>query len=473
MIAKEEPCSHPLILVGAVCLAYLHAFWGAFQFDDYNVIVDNRLVHSWSAWVSDLPHGIRPLLKASYTLNWTSGLGLLGFHLFNLAIHAGNILLIHGLSRRFLQGSGALRSEPAARAALLAALLFGLHPVQTEAVTYISGRSTSLMTLFYLGSLLAYVHGRKEQRAVWLYTVSPLLFICSLATKEVALTLPAALLLWELTLCRDRIPWGMVFRRQALHWSILGAGLVVLFVHPRYEWLLTFSFGIRSIGDNVLTQIHGVAYLLSRLLWVHRLNIDPDLPVMTHWTAGLAMESVGLALVLALGLVSLRSRPWLAFGILWFFLHLLPTNSILPRLDVANERQLYLPGWGLSLAVSVALVLLLECGAPSFRLPEPHREGLLFWRRRGLQLATMALVLLLAPFTIARNDAYRSEVALWEDTAVKSPQKARVYNNLGYAYFLAGRHEEAREAYTTALRLDPRFELAGNNLAALSSARRE
>jgi tetratricopeptide (TPR) repeat protein len=305
-------------------------------------------------------------------------------------------------------------------------------------------------------------------RGLWLYGLSPLLFLCGLATKEVAVTLPAALLLWELVGPAVRPPWRTILQRQAVHWTLLGVSFAVLLLHSRYEWLLTFSLGVRTLGDNLLTQVHGITYLLSRLVWVHRLNIDPDLPVITQWTGRLAMEAGGLALLLALGLANLRRRPWLAFGILWLFLHLLPTNSILPRLDVANERQLYLPGWGIFLGIGVLLVKLRERAIPS---PSPVPGPGLFEFERSMAgpVLTVGLVVLLGVMTVARNQVYRSEIALWEDTAAKSPQKARVYNNLGYAYYLAGRHAKAREAYETALRLDPRFELAGNNLLSLDA----
>lgn len=451
--------THPVLLLAAVGLTFLNAFRGDFQFDDYNVIVDNRVVHAWTAWWDDLPHGIRPLLKASYTLNWTSGLGLFGFHLFNLMVHAGNVLLVYALSRTFLQGRSGVPSELAARAAVLIALLFALHPVQTEAVTYISGRSTSLMALCYLASLWTYVRGIETRNSWRLYGLSPLLFLCALAAKEVAVTLPVALVLWECTGTKERVSWTLMLQRQVFHWLLLFVALATLLVHPGYESLLAFGFLQRSLAENLLTQVHGVAYLLSRLVLVQHLNIDPDLPVLTRWTAEVMLEAVALLSLLALGFASLRRRPWLSFGIIWFFLHLLPTNSLVPRLDVANERQLYLAGWGLYLA----------CGA----------AAMLWWERAGIEnrtqparaaftVLTFALMVVLMTATIARNDVYRNEVALWEDTTAKAPQKARAFNNLGYAYFLAGRHDEARKAYEAALRLNPRFELAGNNLAALN-----
>ncbi len=475
----RTPAIHLLILLGAVGLAYGNALIGSFQFDDYNVIVFNQAVQSWPAWWQDAAHGVRPLLKASYTVNWTTdrdGSGPFGFHLFNLLVHAGNAWLIYRLSRRILTRTNALPPDRTGEAGLLTSLVFALHPVQTEAVTYVSGRSASLMALYYLGSLLTYVQGRDQQRPVRLYGLSPFLFVCALSVKETAVTLPVALLLWEWVERSagsvhggraDGPSWSAVLRRQAAHWLILFGMVVWLLIHPRYEWLLTFSLHIRSVSDNLLTQMHGIAYLLSHLLLIAPPNIDPDLPVMTHWTGRSMVEAGGWALLVAVGVRSVRRRPWLTFGILWFFLHLLPTNSIFPRLDVANDRHLYLAGWGLFLIGAVAA----SKGATSWksrRLPEElGRESGHGLRVTGLTAATLVLSLALGWLTVVRNADYRTEIALWERTTLLSPSKARVWNNLGYAYFLAGRYDDARVAYGTALRLDPQFVLARNNLAAL------
>ena len=144
-----------MLLAALVAALYANACTGSFQFDDFNVIVEQPAVHTYTAWAAALP-GIRPLLKASYLLNWTLDPGPLGFHLVNVAIHAGNSVLAYLLLRRFQARAGA----PAATA-FLAALIFAVHPLQTEAVAYVCGRSTSLMALFYLGGVLAYVRGRE------------------------------------------------------------------------------------------------------------------------------------------------------------------------------------------------------------------------------------------------------------------------------------------------------------------------
>lgn len=429
-----------LLLAGTVAVVYLNSFRGVFQFDDYNVIVDNGGVHAWGAFLAGLPRGIRPLLKLTYTLNWTSGLGLFGFHLVNVGLHAANAVMLFFLASR-IGGPSISRF-----AALLPALLFAVHPVQTEAVTYISGRSVSLMAFFYLGSLLAYLGGRERRSRFLLYVASPILFLLAAASKEVALTLPFALILCEAAR-RERTGWKEALRAQAVHWGLLVALAVLFLAHAGYGRLLEACFDIRGAASNLLTQVHGIGYLLSCLAMPHALNIDPDLPVFTGWAPVLLPEALLLAALLAAGIFGLKKQSPAGFGLLWFFLHLVPTNSFIPRLDVANERQLYLASWGLFLAVAAGADLVREKRGP----------------RRTAAVAAV-LVIALGVLTVSRNTVYRSEVALWEDSARKSPGKARAWNNLGYAYQQAGRFRDAEAAYLRALRVDPGYALARGNL---------
>ena len=434
-----------LFPAGAVAVVYLNSYLGVFQFDDYNVIVDNRGVHTWGAYLAGLPGGIRPLLKFTYTLNWTSGLGTFGFHIVNVTLHAANAVMLFFLASR-IGGPSASRF-----AALLPALLFAVHPVQTEAVTYISGRSVSLMAFFYLGSLLAWLRGRERGSRFLLYLASPVLFLFAAASKEVALTLPFALVLCE-AVRPGSAGWREAFRAQAVHWGLLVALAVLFLAHVGYGRLLEACFDIRGATANLLTQIHGIGYLLSRLLMPHALNIDPDLPVFSGGSPVPLPEALLLAALLAAGIFGLKKRSLAGFGILWFFLHLVPTNSFIPRLDVANERQLYLASWGLFLSVAAGADLL---------------RGK--WGARRVTTVAAVLVIALGALTLSRNRMYRSEVALWEDTSRKSPGKARVWNNLGYAYQQAGRIHDAEAAYLRALEIDPGYALALGNLRGLKT----
>lgn len=201
----------PWLLLLAVLIAYGNALQGVFQFDDYPVIVNYPTVHSLSAWWADVGHGLRPLLKFTYTLNWASGGGETGFHLVNLGLHFAASLLVYRIALYIL--------PELQKAALITALLFAVHPAASEAVTYISGRSTSLMTVFYLVSLLAYVQGTRENKISLLYFWSPLFFIFATTTKETALLLPFSLLLWDS--CFEK-PFKLraMLKRQAIHWML-------------------------------------------------------------------------------------------------------------------------------------------------------------------------------------------------------------------------------------------------------------
>jgi protein O-mannosyl-transferase len=415
------------LLALAVVAGYANALPAAFQFDDWNVIVHAPAVHSLQAWAADALHGLRPLLKLSYALNWISGLGALGFHLTNVLIHLGCVLLVHRLGRRLI-GAGAL----------WAALLFALHPVQTEAVTYVCGRSVSLMTLLYLASLWAHDESQ-EGAGGGLRTLSLLGFAAALLVRETALTLPAALLLWDWVRGRTlRQAWAGARWHGAL--AALALGLAMF--HPAYRAFLDGGLQTRTWGAQLAGQATALPYLLSRLLTPWALNLDPDLhaPPWQYLPMAGGVFLAGLAALVA----GLRQRSLWAFAGLWVLLHLLPTNSLLPRLDLASERHLYLPMAGLCWGAGAGLQALAS--------------------RRGLRPLALALCAALGLLTLARNGDYATEVTLWEATVARSPLKPRPHNNLGFAYELEGRIGEAEREYRKALELDPAYGLAQRNL---------
>jgi protein O-mannosyl-transferase len=429
------------LIIGLALLAYWNSFSGGFQFDDFKVIVDNPAVASLEAWWQSMP-GIRPLLKLSYALNqaWgvVSGNALFGFHVVNLALHIGNALLLHGIVHRLLANH-----PHAASIAQLTALLFVVHPVNSEAVMLISGRSMSLMTLFYLASLLAYLDQRR--------LLSLIAFAAALTSRETAITLPLALMLIE----HLRTPTQSLsssLKRTREYWLMALLAAAMLLMLPWFRHLAAVSLATRPLADNLISQSAGVLYLLKQALWPFALDADPKLPVFTAWNPFWALTSL-----LAIGLLgsalwfwrSSGPARWIGFGLLWFLLHLTPTNSLLPRLDLANERHLYLANIGLCLILAHALIL---------ALPDRPRP------RGGLA----AIVLLALVWTTqARNPVYRNEVTFWQDIANKNPTSNRAFNNLGHALANAGRPELALAAYDQALRLKPDDFTARFNRAAL------
>jgi len=449
-VTNAGRAGYALAPLAAVLIAYLNSFPGVFQLDDYNVIVFNPSVESWSAFWRDCFHGIRPFLKFTYALCQASQTGVFGFHAFNLTVHLVNVFLVFNLTGSFLRGRPGTLSERALYpAAALAALLFGLHPIGTEAVTYITGRRASLITMFYLASLALYVKGSRERKAALLYVLSPLMFLFAVATKETGITLPLALVLWEASAAEGG-GVGKTLRRQSVHWVVFAALVGAVLAHPRYRVFLLYSLDLRGFRENLLGQVTSVGELLSHLILPGRLNIDPGSVSGASW---FSPQLLALASLAVLGLAGLWKRvPWLSFGIGWFFLHTMVVNLLVPRIDSVSDRHFYQAGWGVFLAASVAMTWLL------FRL----KGGV-----RAFAVLALCLAIVLGGYTIARNRVYHSEIALWEDTIRKSPRNPRAFNNLGYAYYLEGRKEEARNAYRRALQIDPAFEYARNNLKIL------
>ena len=438
----RKPLFSFLLLLCAVAIAYTNSFWGVFQFDDYNVIVNNPRIHSWSAWWQDLQHGIRPLLKFTYSLDWSIGLGAPGFHLTNVLIHLCNTFLVFALTHHFAAAHTALKKLHSLP--LLVALLFALHPAHTEAVTYISGRSSALMTLFYLAGMLAYVTGKSLNNKIFLHGLTPLCMLLALAVKETAVTFPAALLLWEL---HSGGTIKTAIRNQWTSWLLLLISAIFFLLHGGYQRLAENSAAINTLYGNLATQTMAFSYMLRQWLLPLWLNIDPDLRVL-HNFAGLMPQLAILFFCVIIIFLSINRRPWLSFAFSWALLHLFMLYIFLPRLDVANDRQLYIASWPLALAFVAEMSLWL---APKL-----------------FRISMVMLLLVLTGLTVLRNDVYHSEIALWQATALASPDKARVQNNLGYAYMLEGKNDEARGAFITALQLDPNYSKARYNLLQLN-----
>ncbi|MDD5759451.1 MAG: tetratricopeptide repeat protein [Desulfobulbaceae bacterium] len=430
-------------LIIAVAICYANALKGEFLFDDYNVIVDNSGVHSWANWAEGLSYGIRPLLKFSYTLNWTMGAGVFGFHLSNLIIHLLNVCLVYRLTQVFVRQQW--RAARLEKVPFLAALLFAIHPIHTEAITYVCGRSASLMMLFYLAGMLSYISGRLQGSKIRVYGLTPLFFLLALSVKETAVTFPLALLLWELS-CGGN--WPRAVRPQWPSWLLLlGVTLFFLFSES-YLSQMERSARFNSLLGNTATQLSALAYLMKQWALPFWLNIDPDLPLRHDFSNSLVPAIFFLALV-TLILAGWHRRPWVSFAFAWLLLHLIPLYLFLPRIDIANDRQMYLAGWPLLIAVSIELTLCLQ--------------------GKALRLVATLIVLTLGSATLFRNQVYSNEITLWQDTVLKSPNKARVHNNLGYAYLLAKRHDEARQQFTLALQLDPHLYQARYNLDRLDT----
>jgi len=452
---SREHRSDLALALGCALLAvvtYLPAIAASFQFDDWGVIVADTRVQSLAAWAASMP-GVRPLLKLTYALNHELGASPVGFRGFNIAVHALNTAIVYTL----LHGLGTKQGRDTASArlaALVGALLFALLPVQTEAVTYLSGRSTALAATFALASLLFWVRSLEPPRPRSLRLLSAALFALALGVKETVIVLPLALLLWR-TVARSAEPTPSSLPRArraraalaetALHFALAGLAIVLALAWPPYRRLLDVSVQARGIGINLLTQADAVLWLAGQMLCLAPINPDPMLPVAGALSGASWLRAALILATVVAAFWQLRRKPALAFGLLWFFLWLLPTNSLLPRLDVANDRQLYLALIGPAWLAGLALARLAGRG-----------DGLAArWQAIAAAVVLAALVGGAAFATLRQNRIYASEVTFWEAVARRTPANARAANNLGFAYALACRAPDAAREFERAARLDP------------------
>lgn len=444
----------------ALCIAalivYAGAFHGDFHYDDSLTILKNPHLSDWNTFVGHLDHMVRPVLYSTFLFDrWLYGTNPAGYHLLNLLLHLGSGLFIYLILTRAV-------TEEARHVPYWSALLFLIHPMATETVTYISGRASGLMAFFYLSAFFLYIKVSEHQdslkfRRLYL-SWSVLMLILSLGSKETAVTFPLALLLWDLLIRRLKghsLRSALLFRHLPF-WIVLLLAAVWASVHPRYTALVQFSSTLRPFWDNLLSELHATAYALLLFFIPWNQNFDHHLPEfhsLFQWP--LPLDLLLLSGTVAIGLFSWRRYPLVAFGLGWFFIQLLPI-SLIPRNDLLSERNLYLPSIGLFLAI-VALGSWFTQWVTTLLA----RPGFVRFTVTGM---AVLFVIVLGSFTYQRNLLYQDRLFLWSDAVLKSPNKARPHNNLGYAYTLHGDWNRAIEEFRTAARLDPDFILAQQNL---------
>ena len=427
-------------------LVYGHTFKFPFQFDDYNVIVDEPKVHSLGAWWQSMP-GMRPLLKLTYALNWQFEASPRFFRLFNLICHFFTSILVWQFSKEILLFL-LKNTQNINKIAMLAALLFALHPAHSEVVTYISCRSTGLMALLYMLSLTCWLQYLKSSHKAHRYLFSSIfLWIVAVLVKEPALAFP--LLAWLVALSvKPQLSLVNVFRNtrhvnKIAIFTILIALAAYVVITPQYLKLLTQTFTFSSLQSQLATQPSAHWHYLTQTLLGLNLSVDYELALVQNLSVKSMLLATSIFALIAFCLLRFKQWPLLSFCILWWFICLTPSNSFIPRLDIVNDRQIYLASIGaLMLAAVGILQLATYLSVKSIAL------------RMVVYALTASWILAMGAATWLRNWDYESEVSLWQANIKQQPNNARAWNNLGYAFMQAKQDENAIHAFENALELD-------------------
>ncbi|UCE61320.1 MAG: tetratricopeptide repeat protein [Phycisphaerales bacterium] len=462
-----------LIAVGAA--TYANTLSGPFIFDDEKTILGNPDIrHVWPPWPtgdSETQHSAagRPLIHLSLAINYAiGGLDTRGYHVVNIAVHILCALVLFGIVRRTLLSERLhLRFGHAASViGLVCALLWMIHPLQTECVNYLIQRTESIMGLFYLLTLYCAIRADGSDSPLTWQGVA--VFSCALgmASKEVMVTAPVMVLLYDWAFKVQ--PFRQIFRRRwglyvglAATWLILA---VLVASGPRSK-SVGFGLGVGAF-DYALNQCSAIATYLRLALCPYPLVMDYGYP------ASLRVAEVAAQAILVVGLLGATAfaivyRPMVGFLGAWFFVILAPTSSVIPiTTEVAAERRMYLPLAGVIVLLAVGCHSLVEYTTTSIRARRQATSGLRtfgYERWIGVTLVTV-LAITLGWTSLLRNRDYRCAVSIWRTAVEHRPDNRRAYFNLADLLNAEGKVDEAISHYREALRIKPDFAKAHNNL---------
>ncbi len=420
----------------SIFLTYQNSLDGRFHYDDYHSILYNphirnlELIPSYfidaTMFSVDADKAMyRPMLLVSYAVNYALG----GYHpkgylIVNIAVHTIVTILVFLLAFRIIRSF---------KAALLAAFCFGLHPISTEPVNYISSRSESLAVMFCLASF--YIHiSAKSMKGNF---SSVLLFGFALMVKSISCVLPFILVIYDFTWKNKRIN----------SWPLYLPYVVILILY--ISTILTNGFLLKSMSGapraifpQVFTQIKALVYYLHMIIMPVSLNVEHQFFVSKSlfnfdvFICGMFLISVGTILFFV---VKRQCYFWVIFGITF----LLPT-LLMPLNVLVNEHRLYMPLVAFSIGIAYAV-------------------------NKGFRYQSLFVILgfVFCSLVIQRNNFWATEELLWNDSRIKSPEMVRPWVFWGIALGKSGDMNSAENAYKTALKIDPHHKTARTNVAAI------
>jgi len=461
---KTKHCVLGIAFVAVV--VYFNSLANGFVTDDWELIFKHPFTKQIADWPSIFTSGhyagaggYRPLLTLSFALNYLIGReNPIGYHAVNILLHAFNSALVFLFLKRLL------RSFPIA---LVAALVFAVHPIHTEAVAWVSGRAELMALAFFLGGWLLYLRSTETMSILpATFAVSLLLFFAAVLSKENALIFPAAIILGDLFRARGAsVPQNLWPKRLSILYPWVFGVAAFYFV---FRWMLYWRPLLRvpekiqyvdnplapaSLPLRLLTAIKVQGDYLWLLIWPKKLCGDysfNSIPLVNNPLAPAVLISLGIIIaLLVIAAVSFIRRGRIWFGIVFYFLAIFPVSNFVAIIGtIKAERLLYLPSLGFCAVAGVVWTALFTQSRK--RIQETMTA------RQTVALALLVIVIVLGGWrTWRRNPAWGNENRFWMETAVAAPDNLKAWLNLGYPALKSGRDELAISAFREALRINP------------------
>jgi len=479
-----------LIILSIAFLSYFNTFTNSFHFDDFKYIVNNEglkedFQHVFLPYLcfptchdilSNLSN--RPIIFYTLHLNHSlGGFNVFGFHVVNLTVHIITCLLIFLFAKEILSINRFLKTSDQSKnklnIPLISALLFAVHPMNTQVITYITGRTTSIAVCFYMASFLFFIKGVRQNLPwkILFYALSIVFLIMGYGSKMIILTVPVMFIIYYLfftplkSIFFKRF-FESIFIRIIIQTIVITSPFILIFISSHLNILSFFrmDFGfLQKLFDPIqikLMHIDSMAkdnlsmtiylltefkvivfYYIKMIFFPFNQNIDPDFPVAHGITdSGVALSLGVILLCLFAGIYFYKNNRIIAFGIFWFFITLLPTSSILPLRDMITEHRLYLPLAGFILTIPLCLNQFI------IRYKKSSFKQLAYFI-----LPVFLLIIVFSVLTVKRNFVWKNEKSLWSDAAEKSPRLPRPLNNLAEAYDKEGLAYDNKKNYKKAI----------------------
>jgi Tfp pilus assembly protein PilF len=467
---SHSRCQVALVLLFILILfSYSNSFRASWHFDDIPIIINNPVLKIKNLQPETLTKTAfanpnqsqlsekriyRPISCLTLALNWYVGrYNVFGYHLINIIIHCLTAGMLF-MTLMNLFNTPKLRDKYTGREyfiALLAASLWAINPIHTQAISYIVQRMAALAAMFYLVSIYLYLKARmtrSKRNRIFLLAGCFLSYFFALGSKENSVTLPLALILVEVIFFQDFNQPGIRKRFVGIALGVgLGIALLGAWLYLEgdlYAILKGYERRYFSPMQRLMTEPRILIFYLSQIFYPvpSRLSIEHHVSISTSlFTPWTTIASIGLVFALiGLAIFQMRKRPILSFAVLFFFLtHLIESTII--GLELIFEHRNYLPSLFIFFPVALGIEWLLD-----------------FYRKKKRSMyhilvsSLTLLIIALGIGTYIRNLVWASEKTLWEDAIQKAPEMARPYHNLAWGYYeKTGQYDKAKAIYEKAL----------------------
>ena len=442
-----------IVLTAVIFLIYANGLNTPFQSDDERHIFLNLEIDNPAYYFNPEKITYRQFSLLAFALNYQwSQENPFGYHLFNILIHICTVILVFLTVFLTIKNATEWNEKGALIIATTTAFLFGLHPVQTEAVTYISGRPGVMAALFFLLSLLMFILGglKKPSRKIpgfVFYALSLFMFFVAVLCKETAVTLPVILLLYDLYFMRGE-NWT-AFRSRTGFYILFPIVAILIYLQSHHAFIVIGGLLEKIKFSLILLQLDILKLPIKLFLFPINLSFEYD--IKSQVLLGPLLISIfGLAVALFLVIKKFYLKSSiLSFSVLWFLITLAPSNSIMPRIHLFSERNLYLPYFGLCLFFAIIIYLIF------------------FKETRNKFVWGLSLLLLIgisfASLVAKRNQVYVTPSSLWADTLKKNPHNLVTGKTLSVHYLMEEKYLDALKILNDLLKIYPNhFDLHQN-----------